>query len=75
MLHPRIQAIAHDWVWERGNYEIHVRVITDLELDPNAEGFDRKLVDAVMLSLSHHQSRGQGIVRRVTLTGRPGLAG
>lgn len=69
MLHPRVQAIAHDCVTERANQEIHVSSIVDLVPDPNAEGFDRKLMDAVMLSLSRYRSTGEGVSGRLTSTG------
>ena len=68
MLHSRVQAIIHEWVWNSGNYEIQIRAVVDIELNPNASGFDRHLVDEVMLSVSREPAGRWGVVRRVILT-------
>ena len=67
MPHPRVQAIIHEWMWSSGNYEIQVRAITDIELNPNATGFDRRLVDELMVSVSREPAGRWGVIRRVIL--------
>lgn len=49
---PRIQSVSHDWVWENGVDQLQLRVVTDIELDPKAPTFDRRLVDEVMRSMA-----------------------
>jgi hypothetical protein len=68
MPHPRVRTITHEWVWSSGNYEIQVRASADIELDPNAPGFDRRLVDEIMVSISREPAGRWGVIRRVILT-------
>jgi hypothetical protein len=67
MPHPRVQAIDYEWVWSSGNYEIQVRAVTDVELNPNAPNFDRRLIDEVMVSVSREPASSRGNVRKVIL--------
>ena len=67
MPHPRVRSIAHEWIWHRGSYEIELRVRADLQLDPGDPGFDRRLVDEVMMAVIKERGDGRGIIRRVIL--------
>lgn len=70
-VHERIRSIEHEWIVESGVFEIALRVHTDLELDPHAEGFNRRLVDEVVQAVRRAPVARNAAVRRITLIGPP----
>ena len=71
MPHPRIKSRALEWHWDRGPSTIQLRVVTDLELDPGAKGYDRKLVDDVMRAILKERGDGRGVIQKIVLVGSP----
>jgi len=68
-MHDRIKSVEHEWVIEAGNFQISLRVHTDLELNPAEEGFDRQLINEVFDAVRRAPTTHEGVVRRVTLVG------